>query len=234
MILFISDVQGRFDVVNAQIDHAEQRVGRAVDAVLVPGDVGLYEPHLSRFFRKRGQRFHRPLFYVEGNHEDFDAFDVYVRRYADVMTHLPRATIHAIGGRKVLGLGGVSYMDASNTPRESLVQPCDIERCLCHPPGSADVVMTHDCPSGIGVTSSPTFRHLGPPGFPGSQQMLEHLRPAIWVFGHHHRWFETSINGTRFYGLTEAWRGYGVLHDDGEFEYVRHEIPTSVGWWKRG
>ncbi len=233
MILFISDLQGRFEVVNAQIDHAEQRSGRCVEAVLLSGDLGLFEPQLSRFFHKRGERFRRPFFFIEGNHEEFGSLDAHVRRYADVMTHLPRATIRTIAGRRLLALGGASYMDSHNTPEPSLVRPEDIERCLRHPPSAADIVLTHDCPSGIGVSSSPLFRHLGPPGFAGSRQLLSHFRPSIWVFGHHHRWFEKTMDGTRFYGLPEAWRGYALLHNDDCFECVANEISPPSGWWER-
>lgn len=229
MILFLSDLQGQFEVVNAQIDHAEQRTGRAVDAVMLPGDLGLCEPQLSRFFRKRRHRFHRPFYYIEGNHEDFEVFDKNVERYSDVMTHLPRGTAKVIHGRKILALGGAAYMDACNTPEPSLVRPRDIERCLQHPSEAVDVVVTHDCPAGIGVGGSPMFRHLGPPGFPGSRELLAHFRPLVWIFGHHHRWFETTIDGTRFYGLPEAWRGYALLHEDHRVECVEHHLPQPVG-----
>lgn len=233
MILFVSDVHGRFDVINTQIDHAERRLGRAVDLVMLPGDLGLFEPHLGDFFRKRGQRFARPFYFIEGNHEDFDDFDRLVVRYADVMTYLPRASLHTFAGQRLLAMGGVAYMDALNTPRGSLLREVDIARCLAHAEGSIDVLVTHDCPMGIGVTNSPVFAHLGPPGFAGSREILERLRPPIWVFGHHHRWFEAAAGGTRFYGLPQGWHGYGVLHDDGRFEFVENHVPRDLSRWDR-
>jgi len=233
VILFISDVHGRFELINAQTAHAELWLERPVDAVVLAGDLGLFEPHLSSFFRKQRQRFLRPFYFIEGNHEDFDALDVLVRRYADVMTHLPRGTLWEIAGHKVLALGGVSYMDALNTPRASLLNPADIARCLEHPPGAAEVLVTHDCPCGIGMANSPTYGHLGPPGFAGSRELLAHLRPPTWVFGHFHRRFEACVADTRFFGLPMGWHGYALLHDDGRFEYVDHSIPAPPGWWER-
>jgi len=231
LILFLSDLQGRFEVVNAQIDHAESHAGRTVDAVVLPGDLGLTEPLLSRFFRRRGERFRRPFFYIEGNHEDFDAFDVNVERYADVMTHLPRGTAHTIAGRKFLALGGASYMDSFTTPERSLLKERDIHRCLRHPPDAVDIVLTHDCPSGIGMSGSPVFSHLPPPGFRGSPELLSHFHPHLWFFGHHHRWFQTALNGTRFFGLPEAWCGYALLHEDDRVDCIEHHIlPPPTNW----
>ena len=128
MILFLSDVHCRYGVVNAQIAHAEARTGRPLEAVVVLGDFGFFEPDLRRFFRR--QRFHRPVFVVEGNHEDFDRLPRLAETYRGAFTHLPRATLHTIGGHRCLALGGAAYMDAHTTPRGAVVGAADIEACL--------------------------------------------------------------------------------------------------------
>ena len=226
MILVLGDVHSRFDLVNSQTDHAETRLGAPIDAIVVLGDFGLFEPTLSRFFRKQGMRFLRPVFFIEGNHEDYSALPRLVERYSDVMTHLPRGTIHDIAGLSCLALGGAAYMDSLATPMGSVITPADIERCLAHQPGSAACVLSHDCPAGLGIPSTPGFEHCGPPGFPGGDSIRAHLKPRIWLFGHHHRWFERRVEDTRFHGLVESWRGYGLLAPDGAFTAVSNEIPV--------
>lgn len=233
MILLLSDLHCRYELVNAQLAHAQTRTNGAVEAALVLGDVGLYEPFLSRFFRRRKERFARPVAVIEGNHEDFDALPRLVRRYADVLTHLPRGSVHSIGGWRLLALGGAAYMDAMNTPRGSVIELRDIERCLAHRPEEVDLVISHDCPAGLDLPNAPGYEHFGPPGFAGGERVRAHFRPRVWVFGHHHRWFEQQHDGTAFYGLPSAECGYGLLDEEGRVEFVAHQVPPPPSLWRR-
>lgn len=96
-ILLLSDVHARYGVVDAQVEHAQQELGCAVDQVLVLGDFGLFGDDLQRHFRRDRRRFSHPVSFIEGNHEDFAAFERLVRDYADVFTHLPRASVQRFG-----------------------------------------------------------------------------------------------------------------------------------------
>jgi hypothetical protein len=171
-------------------------------------------------------RFSRPVYFVEGNHEDYSALPRLVEKYSDVITHLPRGTVRDIAGLSCLALGGAAYMDALATPPGSVIAPADMERCLALPAGSASVVLSHDCPAGIGMPSTPGFEHLGPPGFEGGDRIRDHIRPRAWLFGHHHRWFDRTVDGTQFHGMVESWLGYGLLGADGSFEAVRNEVAV--------
>jgi predicted phosphodiesterase len=227
MILFLSDVHCRYEIVNQQVEHAERELGATVSDVLVLGDLGLFEPFMKRFFRKGGQQFTHPTHFIEGNHEDFDSFDRLVERYRDVITHLPRGTTHAIAGTQVLALGGVSYMDAHTTPERAEILARDIDRCLALPSDAAEIVISHDCPAGIGVANEPGFEHYGPPGFAGGDRIAAHFQPHLWVFGHHHRWFDQTIGGTRFFGLPQSWLGYALWQPDSELQRVDHALPKE-------
>ena len=211
MILLASDLHGRFEAVNELIARAE-RDGARVDAVLILGDVGLFEPGLNRYFRATGGRFARPLHYIEGNHEDYSRLDTLVRRYADVMTHLPRGTLHTIAGLRVLALGGAAYMDAHTTPMGSVIEPRHIDACLRHPAGSVEVVLSHDAPAGLPIPVDPRFRRPDAPGFPGGDTLARYFRPRFWFFGHHHCRFTFERDGTRYHGLPECTEG-GLLFD---------------------
>lgn len=229
MLLILSDVHGRFEVVNDQIADAEAQCGAALAGVIVLGDFGLVEPHLRRFFRQRRQRFARPLAFVDGNHEDFDHFEALVAAYADVFTHWARGSVQALDGHRFVCLGGAAYMDAFTTPERAVVKPRDIERCLAHPADAATAVLSHDCPAGIGVENTPGFEHYGTPGFAGGQRLVEHFHPGLWLFGHHHRWFDTVLGETHYVGLPQSWDGYVLLDRDCTLRLVRHSLPVTPG-----
>jgi Icc-related predicted phosphoesterase len=231
-VLLMSDVHAHYHVVNAQIEHAESERGSAVDQVLVLGDFGLFGPNLHDYFRRRRQRFQRPVSFLEGNHEDFRDFDQLVRDYADVITHLPRGSVHTIGPWRGLCIGGARYMDAWSTPPGCEISEGDIAGCLARRPEEVDVVLSHDCPSGIGVANELGFEHLGPPGVDGLATVAEHLRPRWWFFGHHHRWHGVERDGTGFIGLPQSWEGYVLVDAAGIVTRVEHlvPLPKRPGW----
>jgi predicted phosphodiesterase len=232
--LLLSDVHGHYHVVEAQIEHARQLLGAAVARAVVAGDFGLFGPDLHAYFRRTGRRFAVPVAYVEGNHEDYRDFAALARQYADVAEHLERASVRQLGPWRALCLGGARYMDAWSTPRGCEITDQDIAACLARPAGSVDLVITHDCPCGIGVPNSPGLEHYGEPGVPGLERIAAHLKPRLWFFGHHHRWHDHESNGTRYIGLAESWRGYCLLDGDGRVRRVEHEValPVRPAWYR--
>ena len=232
MILFISDIHGWYSLVNDQIRHAETTFGRQVATVIALGDFGLFGPALHDYFAHHGGRFLRPFCFVEGNHEDFSHFDSLCNIYRSHLTHLPRGSITLIDGLKILGFGGAAYMDPRLTPHGSEIRDEDIDRCLSLPDATVDIVVSHDCPKGLGVPDSPRFRHFGPTGFDRGFEISRRFRPAIWVFGHHHQWFQAEREETRFEGLAESWHGYAVYHREFGFRRVEHFIKRHRGFWQ--
>jgi hypothetical protein len=226
-ILLVSDVHAHFHVVEAQIVHALDELQCSVSDVLILGDFGAFGPDLHAYFRRAGNRFQRPVSFIEGNHEDFAALATLVKDYADVVTYLPRASLHRFGIWNTLCLGGARYMDAWSTPRGCEIRDVDIAACLAHPPGSVDLVLTHDCPSGIGIGNTAGLEHYGPPGVDALAEVAASLQPRLWFFGHHHRWHLQLQGPTRFYGLPESWFGYALLFDDGQVLCVDHEVPLT-------
>lgn len=234
VVLLMSDVHAHYHVVDAQIAHAEERLGQPVRQVVVLGDFGLFGPNLRDYFRRGRRRFARPVAFIEGNHEDFVSFDQLVRDYADVVTHLPRSSVQEIGRLRALCLGGARYMDAWSTPRGCEITNEDVARCFAVDPAQVDLVVSHDCPRGIGVTNDAEFEHLGEPGVEGLLELADHLRPRWWFFGHHHRWHEHERGPTRFVGLPQSWRGYALIDGDGSVDRVEHTValPRRPRWWR--
>lgn len=233
-ILLVSDIHSHYQVIQAQIDHARLTLDHELDRVLVLGDFGLFGPNLHDFFRRDGRRFTAPVHFIEGNHEDFKSFGPLVEEYADVVSHLPRNSRQDFGSRNWLCIGGARYMDSWSTPSGCEISDEDIGVCLANDPGSVEIVISHDCPTGIGVTSDSELGHLGEPGVEGLARVAAHLEPRLWFFGHHHRWHDLEKNGTRFVGLPQSWKGYVILDESGEVVLVDHEVelPRRPGWWR--
>lgn len=232
MLLIIGDVHSQFHVINQQITFAEEKLGRPVDAVIVLGDMGIYENKLKGFFHKESKRFLRPVFFLDGNHEDYARFSSLVSSYGEFMTYLPRGHVTRIGKYRFLSLGGACYLDALNSPSGSEIKDRDIEKCLEHKPGEIDIIVSHDCPLGIGVPNTPGLEFYGEPGFARSQELIKWFKPQKWFFGHHHMWFYRKIDESEYYGLPESWKGFGLLNDQMEFETVKNNVERQETWFQ--
>ncbi len=232
--LIISDVHTHYEVINSQIDHAQKTGGQAINRVFVLGDFGFFGDKLREYFRQGENRFQRPVACIEGNHEDHGALPDLARDYADVLTYVPRGELYLMDPWRGLCLGGASYMDAATTPRGAEITPSDVDQCLLYQPDDVDLILSHDCPAGIGVPGAPGMEHYGAPGEPRLTLLAERFAPRWWFFGHHHRWFDLVHEGTRYVGLPESWVGYALLHEDGQVDLVQHRVARSARpWWRR-
>ena len=224
MILIVTDTHCYYDAVNKHIEYAENVLGLPIACVIHLGDFGLYASHLRAYFRKHHKRFLKPLYLIEGNHEDFYKIQKLVKEYEDCFTYLPRASLHTIDGHRFLALGGTGYMDPLVTGYGTLITNPQIDRCLSFPPEATDIIITHDCPTGIGVPNSPGVHYYRNPGFPRSEELTQHFNPRLWLFGHHHRWHDYVDGQTRYHGICIAWRGFAILDANFNLIKVNHEV----------
>lgn len=232
-ILFISDVHTHYSVINDQVKHAES-TGWSISRVIVLGDFGFFGSHLHEYFRTKANRFTKPVAFIDGNHEDHGALPKLSQQYADVVEYLPRSSIVETGPFKGLCLGGTRYMDAVSTPRGSEISRAEIDKCLTYSKDTVNLILTHDCPTGIGVPGTSGMECYGEPGVPAFAELVEHFHPRFWFFGHHHRWFDGRIQETRFIGLPESWVGYVLLGHNETIEMVKHDISIETRpWWQK-
>lgn len=225
MILVLADTHSQFFTINEQIDYAENKLGIGITCVIHLGDFGIFRPGLKKFFKKEAQRFTRPLYFVEGNHEDFTLFPWLVKKYEQHFRHLQRSQKHQINEYQFLALGGADYMDAMITQKGAVITESDIKTCLNLQPDEIDIIISHDCPKGIGVPNTAGLEYYGETGFKGSDELKEHFKPRLWLFGHHHKWFDYCDDRTRYVGLPASWQGFGVLGSDYEFRTFENKIP---------
>ncbi|MCK5783135.1 MAG: metallophosphoesterase [Desulfobacterales bacterium] len=225
MILIISDTHSYYNTINHQIRHAEFTMGTPVSCVIHLGDFGIYKSSLHDFFIKQKQRFLKPVYFIEGNHEDHNALPKLTKKYKDYFTHLSRGKVFEINGLRFLCLGGTAYMDAMNTQLGAIISDNNINECLSIPSDKVDIIITHDCPAGIGVPNTPGLEFFSEPGFERSAELGIHFKPELWLFGHHHQWFEHRDDHTSYYGFPSAWRGYGLLDEGFNIKIQNNEMP---------
>ncbi len=227
MIMIVSDTHCYYEMVNYQIEYAEEVLGHTISCVIHLGDFGIYKSHLKDYFRRRGQSFLKPLYFIDGNHEDFNHIDKLVKKYEDFFTYLPRSTVHSIEGYRFLALGGAAYMDSMITERGAVITNQQINEALKFPEDAVDIIITHDCPENIGVPNTPGMAHFGDTGFPRSGELSSRYKPKLWFFGHHHKWFCSDDEYTNYFGLSGIWRGFGLLDDNYNFTMITHKVEWA-------
>lgn len=224
MILVTSDSHCYYDTINQQIMYAESELGIEIDCVIHLGDFGVYASHLHDFFIKSGKRFLKPLYFIDGNHEDFNAMPRLIKKYSSYFTYLPRSSVHSIHGYRFLALGGAAYMDSMITESSAIITDEQINQCLGISPDQVDIIITHDCPTDLGVPNTPGMQCYGTPGFPRSDELAAHFNPRLWFFGHHHKWFSHQSGSTTYQGLCGTWKGFVLLDSEYRFSVIRHEL----------
>lgn len=228
MILFLGDLNCRYWLVNQAIGVAETQFDESVTAVIQLGDFGLFKTPLNSYFNgKDSHSFIRPVYFIDGNHEDFLFFETLTRTFSRQFTYIPRGSVLNLNGLNFLCLGGSAYMDPVNTPSGAVIRDSDIQTCLSHSPETVDIILTHDCPSDIGVPGTTGFEYCGQTGFSQSRRLRDHFSSKTWLFAHHHQFFEHSDTHGSCFGLPEAHDGFAVMGENGQVILVEHQIDEK-------
>jgi hypothetical protein len=152
------------------------------------------------------------LLFVDGNHEDFPLLTRYpvrsngLRQVTDRVWHLPRGFRWEWGGVRWLALGGAHSVDRPwreagiSWWREETVTDADIERSTAG--GPADVMVSHDCPSGVDIPGLAESSTLWPPEEivaanvhrARMRLVVDAVRPRTIWHGHFHRRYSTAAD----------------------------------------
>ena len=144
---------------------------RGADAIVQLGDFGVWHDTAGAWFldevSRGAEHVGVPVFFVDGNHENFDLLDTFplnqdgTRTLRPMVTHLPRGFRFQWHGVRFLALGGAVSVDRRSRvayrswwPQESITQK-EAEDAITG--GPADVMLCHDCPDGVaipGITGS--------------------------------------------------------------------------------
>jgi Calcineurin-like phosphoesterase len=188
------------------------------------------------------------ILFVDGNHEDFTQLEELRIRAGQTVSWLPRGHRWEWHGRTWLALGGgVSLDRACRTegkdwwPEEEITakQACDVIL-----DGPADVMVTHECPSGVTHTFPPPPSWWDLADLARSdahrerlQQVVDVVRPSHLLHGHLHRGYQrmcdfgygpVQVTGLDMDG--QDWN-YAIL-DTRTMEWEKpQEIPQRYADW---
>jgi hypothetical protein len=133
-----------------------------------------------------------------------------LRRLSDWVWHLPRGTRWTWHGLRFVALGGAHSVDGiwrrqQNLlwQREERITPADVARTVAG--GPADVLVAHDCPTGIAIPGIDVGREQPPP-FPEIEllragehrqilrEVVNQIRPRVIWHGHYHVAYEGYVD----------------------------------------
>lgn len=208
---------------------AKLLAGEPEPLIIQLGDFGIWPgPHGADYIRQLAlacSTHNVNIWFIDGNHEDFTQvgqFDPEISKHplpcpADSqraylrITHLPRGQRWEWHGRTWLALGGAVSVDkAVRTegdgwwPQEEITRD-EAEQVVAD--GPADVMITHDAPSGITYAFPPAPAIWDPADLARAERHRDLLRsvvrtvaPRVLIHGHYHR-----------YGQQVADLGYGPV-----------------------
>jgi Icc-related predicted phosphoesterase len=267
LIAAVGDIHGRFHRVEAWMDALEAARGRPVDLVLAVGDVEAFRrandhrrkaakramPAEFAEYADGARRMKRPLYFIGGNNEDFEALHD-VPEGAELAPNVHY--LGRVGERRLAGLH-VAWLSGIHAPRfyeQPLKRPTsldtskqagyfrapEVERVAqCR---DVDLLLVHEWPRGIVQRARDekpaTLRPLPSYwiGNPMTRRVVDTVRPRWVLCGHSHKAFAVTLGGeggrpaTRIACLDQAARP-----DEAVF-WLEYEGRTAVraGWGVSG
>lgn len=172
----------------------------------------------------------RPLHWIKGNNENFDA--IASGDLPEGLHHLPNGQLLEVGELRIIGLGGTFAPTVYDVPALELPHPkrstpkateqADRRRHFvreeveaCKGAGPVDVFLSHEAPRpfrvnrGIDAGKTPI------------NEVLAAAKPRLHLFGHHHRFTESTVGGVRSVCLDLVGVSY-LLIDPSTLEYHQH------------
>ena len=171
-----------------------------------------------------------PLYWINGNNESFDL--IAAASLPATLRHIPNGTAVDIEGVRVGGMGGTfapSWYDADPAslphPRRGTMKAtalADKRRHFVRSQvealeglGRIAILLTHEAPRPFRVGRMDA-------GKTPINEMIAALRPRLHFFGHHHRFAELDVKGTRSVGLDLVGRSY-LLLNTATWEYEKRD-----------
>lgn len=206
---------------HGNLKHVEYLFAKALDneinTIIQLGDFG-YWPHHDDFagqVDKLAVRNKIDFFWLDGNHENFDALEKAVDVNSDLpqvmgerLYYLPRGSVHDFGV-KVLILGGAYSIDkrwrteGSSWWSQETITPTQAEKAMSH--GHVPIMLSHDMPE---EAYHVQFRASGYKDDVSSQsnrfkisRVVDKVKPKLLVHGHMHTRYEQYIAPTHVVGL---------------------------------
>lgn len=218
--LFVGDSHGDARWLKSVVLPTARRLG--ISTIIQVGDFG-YWPESRTFMqvvRTVRERYGIDVWFIDGNHEHFPKLNHDVRaaqtaagvsagsrepvELAPGLVYLPRGSRVLVAGRNVACVGGAASIDRADRivgkswfPEERI---SDVEIAAVASRGHADILVTHDAPSGWripGIESQGLLQaswYLEMPTCDEHRErvreVLELVTPSVLIHGHYHSAYE--------------------------------------------
>lgn len=193
------------------VHHAKERgAGRILHA----GDFGyLFYPRFLRPLSRALEEAGLDLLFVDGNHDNhrylakLPTWPNGLKEVAPNIWYVPRGTRWVWDGIRFLGLGGAHSVDRIQRlrtgdawwPEETIT---DEQAAAAAAGGGADVMLTHDCPSGVpipGLDSGASWWPVHEIAAADTHRrqlrtVVDAVRPTTLWHGHYHRFYSEQVN----------------------------------------
>ena len=237
-ILLLSDTHCRFDVFEAIVAY-EMQINPGIKAILHCGDLGIYDAdnlstltprerhlikkhnnpvHLFKPYLRGMRQFPLPTYAICGNHEDFalaNELAAYRQKVANLHLFVPGEIIQiefASKSLQVMGLGKILPVGCRKK-RPRYIQEEELARALHHGRNTAvDILLSHE-PILLQRESGSIFGSLQ------LSELIEAIRPCVFIAGHMHFEYARQIEDTQVFGL-----GYGLA---GRYALMDHELNLT-------
>lgn len=199
---------------NWSVSAARYASDNGADVILHLGDFGYwFTPRYLDGLNEVLRELNIPLLFVDGNHENFDVLygeysigDNGLRQLRDFIWHIPRGFRWTWDGVQFLGVGGAHSIDrpyrtlGQSWWHQEQISDVDVETAIAG--GPADVLLSHDCPSGVEIPGivensrmwNPVELHTSKLHQVQLRRIVDVVQPKLMWHGHFHTRYQTSVD----------------------------------------
>ena len=187
----------------------------AYKTLMTPGSIQLGDLSVIgyKYIFKFNQEFQEKFgkgnrYFIDGNHDHFPDLNpdlMELQEVAEGLVYIPRGYVSGktlfIGGGdsidKDIRTPGIDWFPEESMNPRQFGRITDINRDI-------EVIVSHDCPSRV-VPWIKSYINPGNSHFrSGLDNIFEKFRPDLWIFAHHHKMFDKTINRCRFMCVNTA------------------------------
>lgn len=238
-VLLVGDVHADLNFLQYCINYAQEN---ECEKIIQLGDFGYYPYQVFGIRFLEGIETEVPIYWIDGNHEDFSMLTPNVTSPAEVapnVFYMPRGYTWQLGEMNAMALGGAYSIDRRGRTKnldwfeEEVLNYQDIDKA-CSATG-IDVMFTHDCPLGVPIQTilGSKAREIEEaiPNRRALQGVFDVVKPKYLFHGHYHRRYQTELNGCKIVGLDCNNKRNGDSVYVLDTEQVKLGIFLETGTW---
>ena len=212
MIIFVGDIHGDWNKFNSFMNEMNHKHKQPITFIIC-GDVAYFWMFES-IPRVKVPKDCRVI-WIPGNHENWEEIDKFplgkIHELQDNVFLASFGAIEEIEGRKILFCGGAESIDKNmRTPfidwfPQEIITHKDMNYILDLQKQKVDILVSHTCANMIvdKLTKEFVFHEKQmDPSMKALDLIVEKFNPNFCIFGHFHKYFETTYNSIQWIGLS--------------------------------